>query len=97
MEMRDEAMKITGKVWKFGDHVDTDIIIPARYLNVTDKEELAKNCFIDGRPDFAGNVNKGDVIVAGRNFGCGGDPCATISGSVRDGRGMDFRLDGSAG
>lgn len=64
-------MKIEGRVWKFGDHVDTDLIIPARFLNVSDKDELAKNCFADLRPDFVKGVRPGDVIIAGSNFGCG--------------------------
>ncbi|NQU04239.1 MAG: 3-isopropylmalate dehydratase small subunit [Syntrophaceae bacterium] len=64
-------MKIEGKIWKFEDNIDTDLIIPARYLNVSDGKELAKNCFIDHRPEFAGDVSAGDVIIAGRNFGCG--------------------------
>jgi 3-isopropylmalate/(R)-2-methylmalate dehydratase small subunit len=64
-------MKFEGMVWKFGDNVDTDLIIPARYLNVSDKEELARNCFADVRPDFAESVEAGDIIVAGANFGCG--------------------------
>jgi 3-isopropylmalate/(R)-2-methylmalate dehydratase small subunit len=64
-------MKYSGRVWKFGDHVDTDAIIPARFLNVSDKSILAENCFIDLRPDFHGTVESGDVLVAGRNFGCG--------------------------
>lgn len=64
-------MKIEGKIWKFKDNIDTDLIIPARYLNVSSGSELAKNCFIDHRPEFAANVAAGDVIVAGRNFGCG--------------------------
>ena len=64
-------MKFEGKVWKFGNHIDTDAIIPARFLNVSDKDELAKNCFADARPDFCGNVEAGDIIVAGVNFGCG--------------------------
>ncbi len=64
-------MKFEGKVWKFGDHIDTDVIIPARFLNVSDKDELAKNCFIDTRPDFAREVGSGDIIIAGINFGCG--------------------------
>lgn len=64
-------MKFEGRVWKFGDNVDTDLIIPARYLNVSDKEELAMNCFADVRPDFAESVEQGDIIVAGANFGCG--------------------------
>lgn len=64
-------MKFEGKVWKFGDHVDTDLIIPARFLNISDEQELAKHCFADLRPDFVDGVQSGDVIVAGKNFGCG--------------------------
>ena len=64
-------MRFEGTVWKFGDIVDTDLIIPARFLNVSDEEELAKNCFVDVRPDFVEKVQAGDVIVAGKNFGCG--------------------------
>ena len=67
----DNVMIIKGKVWKFGDDIDTDLIIPARFLNVSDGAELAKSCFADLRPDFARSVSKGDIIVAGRNFGCG--------------------------
>lgn len=62
---------IRGKVWRFGDNVDTDVIIPARYLNTTDPEELAKHCMEDADPEFAKKVKKGDIMVAGRNFGCG--------------------------
>lgn len=62
---------IRGRVWKFGDNVDTDVIIPARYLNTTDPEELAKHCMEDVDPEFPKKVRKGDIIVAGRNFGCG--------------------------
>ena len=64
-------MKIEGNVWKFKDNVDTDLIIPARFLNVSDEETLAKNCFADHRPDFADRSQTGDIIVAGKNFGCG--------------------------
>ena len=64
-------MKLEGRVWKFGDNVDTDVIIPARFLNVSDKDLLAKNCFVDLRPEFTKTVRPGDVIVAGNNFGCG--------------------------
>ncbi len=62
---------IRGKVWKFGDHVDTDVIIPARYLNTSDPAELAKHCMEDADPHFAQKVRPGDIIVAGENFGCG--------------------------
>jgi len=64
-------MKMEGRAWKFGDHVDTDLIIPARYLNVSDKETLARHCFEDLRPDFVLGVRPGDILVAGVNFGCG--------------------------
>lgn len=60
-----------GKVFKYGDNVDTDVIIPARYLNVSGGEELAKYCMIDIDADFVNNVKKGDIIVATKNFGCG--------------------------
>ncbi len=64
-------MKTRGKAFKYGDHVDTDAIIPARYLNTTDPDELASHCMEDIDLDFAGAVEEGDIIVAGRNFGCG--------------------------
>ncbi len=60
-----------GKVWKYGDTVDTDAIIPARYLNVSAPEDLALHCMEDIDMDFAGMVQRGDIIVGGRNFGCG--------------------------
>lgn len=64
-------MEYEGRVWKFGDNVDTDVIIPARFLNVSDKDELAKHCFADARPGFSEKVHPGDIIVAGNNFGSG--------------------------
>lgn len=64
-------MKIQGKVHKYGDHVDTDVIIPARYLNTADHKELASHCMEDIDKDFVNNVKQGDIIVAGVNFGCG--------------------------
>jgi 3-isopropylmalate/(R)-2-methylmalate dehydratase small subunit len=64
-------MRLNGKAWKFGDNVDTDAIIPARFLNVSDEEQLARSCFIDLRPDFVKGVSKGDILLAGSNFGCG--------------------------
>ena len=64
-------MIIEGKAWKFGDDIDTDLIIPARYLNTTDVKELAKHCLEPVNPSWAGQVAAGDVIVAGKNFGCG--------------------------
>lgn len=64
-------MKLTGRVWRFGNDVDTDAIIPARYLNTADPAELAKHCMEDADPDFPNKVQTGDIIVAGKNFGCG--------------------------
>ncbi|MCR4902903.1 MAG: 3-isopropylmalate dehydratase small subunit [Butyrivibrio sp.] len=60
-----------GTVFKYGDNVDTDVIIPARYLNTTDHAELASHCMEDIDKDFVKNVKKGDIIVADKNFGCG--------------------------
>jgi 3-isopropylmalate/(R)-2-methylmalate dehydratase small subunit len=64
-------MIFEGKVIKYGDNVDTDVIIPARYLNTSDKKELASHCMEDLDTTFAGRVNPGDIMVAGFNFGCG--------------------------
>ena len=64
-------MNTQGKVFKYKDNVDTDVIIPARYLNTPDANELAQHCMEDIDKDFVKNVKKGDVIVAGWNFGCG--------------------------
>ena len=64
-------MKIEGKVWKFGSDVDTDAIIPARYLNVSDGKELVKHVMEDTRPEFKREVKKGDLLIADKNFGCG--------------------------
>ena len=64
-------MKVRGKVFKYGDNVDTDVIIPARYLNIADAEELASHAMEDIDANFANTVKPGDIIVAGRNFGCG--------------------------
>ncbi|SHE90894.1 3-isopropylmalate/(R)-2-methylmalate dehydratase small subunit [Desulfofundulus australicus DSM 11792] len=63
--------QLRGKAWKFGDDIDTDAIIPARYLNTSDPQELAAHCMEDADPSFAGKVQPGDIIVAGKNFGCG--------------------------
>lgn len=64
-------MKASGKVFKYGDNVDTDVIIPARYLNSFDGKELATHAMVDIDPEFAGKVQQGDMIVARKNFGCG--------------------------
>jgi 3-isopropylmalate/(R)-2-methylmalate dehydratase small subunit len=64
-------VKLQGQVWKYGDNVDTDAIIPARYLNVSTPEELALHCMEDIDASFATAVQRGDLVVAGENFGCG--------------------------
>ena len=64
-------MIFTGKVWKFGDNIDTDAIIPARYLNTSDPVQLAAHCMEDADPDFVKKMKTGDIILGGENFGCG--------------------------
>ena len=64
-------MKASGTVFKYGDNVDTDVIIPARYLNSSDPKELATHCMEDIDKEFVNKVKKGDIIVAEKNFGCG--------------------------
>ncbi len=64
-------MKVSGKTYKYGDNVDTDVIIPARYLNTSDAKELAKHCMEDIDASFAGTVQPGEIMIAGKNFGCG--------------------------
>lgn len=64
-------MKARGTVFKYGDNVDTDVIIPARYLNITDMKELSAHCMEDIDKEFRGKVQEGDIMVAGNNFGCG--------------------------
>ena len=64
-------MKTQGHIFKYGDNVDTDVIIPARYLNTSDAKELAKHCMEDIDGDYVSKVQPGDIMVAGWNFGCG--------------------------
>lgn len=64
-------MKAKGNIFKYGDNVDTDVIIPARYLNSSESGELAKHCMEDIDKDFVNKVKQGDMIVANKNFGCG--------------------------
>jgi 3-isopropylmalate dehydratase small subunit len=64
-------MKFTGRIWKFRDHINTDLIIPARYINSMDPAFLAAHCMEDIDPDFVKKIKPGDIIVAGENFGCG--------------------------
>lgn len=71
IEWRYVSVKALGNVFKYGDNVDTDVIIPARYLNSSDPAELATHCMEDIDKNFVKNVKKGDIIVAEKNFGCG--------------------------
>ena len=64
-------MKLKGRVWKFKDHINTDLIVPARFLNSSEEAMLARSCFADIRPGFSEEVREGDMVVAGANFGCG--------------------------
>ncbi|MBN2396301.1 MAG: 3-isopropylmalate dehydratase small subunit [Candidatus Atribacteria bacterium] len=64
-------MKYQGSIWKFGHNIDTDVIIPARYLNTSDAKELASHCMEDYNKNFIKTIKPGDIIVAGENFGCG--------------------------
>ncbi len=64
-------MNAQGTAYKYGDNVDTDVIIPARYLAIQDKNELAEHCMEDIDKDFVKKIKKGDIVVAGKNFGCG--------------------------
>jgi len=64
-------MILKGRIWKFGDNIDTDAIIPARYLNTSDPKELAKHVMEDADKDFPSKIKTGDIIAAGTNFGCG--------------------------
>lgn len=64
-------MIFKGRVWKFGDNIDTDAIIPARYLTTSDPKELAAHCMEDADPDFVAKMKTGDIILGGENFGCG--------------------------
>lgn len=64
-------MKLEGRIWKFGSDVDTDAIIPARYLNQSDAGELARHAMEDERPEFKKEVKQGDLLIAEKNFGCG--------------------------
>jgi 3-isopropylmalate/(R)-2-methylmalate dehydratase small subunit len=69
--VKEAFMKIEGRIWKFGSDIDTDAIIPARYLNQSDPKELAKHVMEDERPEFLKKVRKGDILLAKKNFGCG--------------------------
>ena len=75
------------RVWKFGDDIDTDAIIPGRFLTIYDPAELAKHAFEGTRDEFAGDVRAGDVVVAGSNFGCGSSrehaPLALLGAGIR--------------
>ena len=70
-------MKATGNAIKYGDNIDTDVIIPARYLTTSDPKELASHCMEDIDKDFSKRVQRGDVMVGGKNFGCGSARAST--------------------
>ncbi len=70
-EMNKSTYALSGRVWKFGDNIDTDVIIPGKYLRTTDMNVFASHVMEGINPDFSKKVQKGDIIVAGRNFGCG--------------------------
>lgn len=65
------GMKVSGKAWKFGDDVNTDLIVPGKYLELVDPHEMAKHAMEGIDPGFPGKVSEGDVVIGGRNFGCG--------------------------
>jgi 3-isopropylmalate/(R)-2-methylmalate dehydratase small subunit len=77
----------TAQVWKFGDNIDTDAIIPGRFLTINNPDELAKHAFEGTRDEYAKKVKEGDVVVGGRNFGCGSSrehaPLALLGGGVQ--------------
>ena len=64
-------MIFSGNIWRFGDHIDTDQILPAQHINITDRMERASHCFENIYPGFVSEVQSGDIVVAGENFGCG--------------------------
>ena len=76
-----------GRIWKLGDNVNTDLIIPGRYNVTTDRAQLAKYCLCEVRPDFSQEVQPGDVVVAGHNFGCGSSrehaPAAILANGIK--------------
>lgn len=76
-------MMLSGKVHKLGDSIDTDVMVPGRYLSLLDPADIAKHIFEEVDPGFVGRVRPGDVIVAGRNFGAGSDGSRRPSGSRR--------------
>ena len=98
-------MKAEGRVFKYGDNVDTDVIIPARYLNSSDPAELATHCMEDIDKDFVKKVQKGDIIVANKNFGCGSSSrcklcycrnlCKNFLPQFHQYRSSDYRMSGS--
>jgi 3-isopropylmalate/(R)-2-methylmalate dehydratase small subunit len=81
------SKKIMSRIWKLGDNVNTDVIIPGRYNVTTDRAQLAKHCLCEVLPEFAQQVQPGDVIMAGHNFGCGSSrehaPAAILGCQVR--------------
>lgn len=86
-----------GRVFKYGDNIDTDVIIPARYLNSSDPAELATHCMEDIDKEFIKKVQKGDIIVAEKNFGCGSSrehaPIAIKAAEIEDGDEVEVNFD----
>ena len=85
-------MNAKGKVFKYGDNVDTDVIIPARYLNIADPKELSTHAMEDIDADFVKNMHPGDIVVATRNFGCGSSREACTARSPRERRFLRYRI-----
>ena len=87
-------MNIRGKVWKFGDNIDTDMMVPGEYLSITDHNQLAKICFASVRPEFPKQVKFNDILLVGKNFGCGSSrehaPLAIKAAGIRAIIGISF-------
>ena len=83
-------MKLEGKVWRYGDNIDTDVIIPARYLNSFDPKELAEHCMVDIDESFAKNVKAGDIMVGGKNFGFSPDSIIEIIRQQKSDQALDL-------
>jgi 3-isopropylmalate/(R)-2-methylmalate dehydratase small subunit len=85
--MKSKDRKIMGRIWKLGDNVNTDVIIPGRYNVTTDRAQLAKYCLCEVLPEFAPQVKQGDIVMGGHNFGCGSSrehaPTAILANSVK--------------
>lgn len=87
-------MNIRGKIWKFGDNIDTDMMVPGEYLSITDNKKLAQICFASVRADFPKKVKLNDILLVGKNFGCGSSrehaPLAIKAAGIRAIIGISF-------